>query len=133
MKINLRLVISGLLLLVFFASGCSTKKAALNRDRIVGTYTATFEGSTEILNLKPDGTYQLQRNSGKESQVVTSNEWNLVPYGDETKIALNGFPNPLNKGDQGHTSITLLGVEEKRTELRLYLSYDREWYYAKAR
>lgn len=133
MKPDVRLFVSILLFLTFFGSGCSTKKSSLSRDRVVGTYTARFEGKTEILSLKPDGTYQLQRNSGKGDEVVTSNEWSLVPYGDETRIALNGFPNPLNKGDQRGTSVTLLGVEEKQTELRLYLSYNRDWYYAKAR
>jgi hypothetical protein len=112
--------------------GCS-KKVAIDQGQLVGTYKASFDGKTDVLTLNSDGTYLLQRNPGREGQMVQTNSWSLVPYGDETKISLNDFPNPLSKESEEKTSVTLLGMEKKRDELRLYLSYDRDWYYSKAK
>ena len=122
----------GLLILASCCLGCS-KKVAVDRSRIVGTYKATFEGNTEILILKSDRTYVLKRNSGQKEQEIVSNSWNLVPYGDETKVAVDGFPDHKKKmGPGGTPSVTLLGVEENRGGLRLYFSYDLNLYYSKS-
>src|SRR5579863_8618078 len=91
--------------------GCS-KKIEIDQRHVVGTYRGTIEGRTETLELRPEGTYVLQRDLGDHEQVIATGDWELTPYDDEMRIAAHGFPDRRNKADQGSSSsITLLGVE----------------------
>ena len=77
------LALALLVALALFVSGCS-RKVTIDNQRIFGTYKGDFEGKTEILN----GTYVLKQNPGGERSVTITGNWNLVPYGDEIRLAL---------------------------------------------
>ncbi len=122
---------SHLLLLLFamMVAGCSK---ITDSSQIVGVYHAGHSDGVETIELRADGTYIYRFNGSTGTAIEEySATWKLEPYGDEPKVFLDNFkprfPNAPNLGPIG----TLLGVEKKWKQIRLYLSYDRDQYYTR--
>jgi hypothetical protein len=129
--ITIRERYSQLLFLLFtvMVAGCSKIS---DGSQLVGVYQARHPDGVETIELRADGTYTYRFNgSTKTATEEYSATWKLEPYGGESKVSLDNFkprfPNAPNPGPIA----TLLGVEKKWGQMRLYLSYDRDQYYTR--
>src|SRR5277367_773815 len=119
---------SHLLLLLFAVMGAGCSKIT-DSSQILGVYQARQSDGVETIELRVDGTYihRFNRSTGTATDEYSAT-WKLEPYGGEPKVFLDNFkpsfPNAPNPGPIG----TLLGIEKKWGQIRLYLSYDRDQY-----
>lgn len=118
-----------LLLFAVLVAGCSK---ITDSSQIVGVYQARHPEAVETIELRADGTYiyHFNRSTGTAAEEYSAT-WKLEPYGGEPKVFLDNFkprfPNAPNPGPIG----TLLGIEKRWGQIRLYLSYDRDQYYTR--
>jgi hypothetical protein len=117
-------------LLICFSilSGCSKVTSS---SELVGKYEAHHENGVETLELHANGTYthNFKPLSGKEA--LYSSTWRLDPYGGEPKVFLDNFVQDFPGSLQTDPVGTLVGVEKRWGRIRLYVSYDRGFYYTK--
>lgn len=109
-------------------AGCSK---ITDKSQVVGLYEARHSNGIERLELRLDGTYIDRFGPSSGMAIEYSGIWRLDAYGGEPKVFLDNFkphfPDPPNPGPIG----TLLGVERRWGQTRLYLSYDRDEYYTR--
>ena len=102
------------------------------RSEVTGTYVARPQGGVETLELRPDGTYTVHFKVAGAPESRYSDKWDFEPYGGESKVSLQNFPDHFSRDSREPTTgITLLGIERDWGRIRLYKNYDRAEYYSK--
>lgn len=116
-------------LFLFLAiAGCSK---ITDKSQVVGVYEARHSIGIERLELRLDGTYFYEFRPSSGMAIKYSGVWRLDPYGGEPKVFLDNFSSHFPDAPDSGPIGTLLGVERRWGQMRLYLSYDRDEYYTR--
>jgi hypothetical protein len=118
-----------LLSCLFQLLGCSKVE---DSSELVGRYEAHHKNGAETLDLRSDGTYVHRIKMPNGTELESSANWKFDPYGGEPKVFLEHFTQHFPGSSRSNPMDTLLGAERKWGTIRLYLSYDRDLFYAKS-